>query len=89
MGFSDKLKDLLEKGVDSSRDFIAKAGSQAQVWSEMGRLKIEILQLRSRAQSLMAKLGAETYRLLAERSEPMIGASSEGIAPLLNQLSAI
>lgn len=89
MNFSDKLKGFIEKSVDSSRDFISKAGSQAQVWGEMGRLKIEILQLRSRAQSLTTRLGTEVYRLLVERGEPMIGASTEEIGPLLAQLTQI
>ncbi len=89
MNFSDKLKDLFEKSIDSSREFINKAGSQAQVWGEMGKLKIEILQLRSRAQNTMSKLGTETYRLLVEKGEPMIGMYSEGIASLLDQLKKI
>lgn len=89
MTFSDKLKDLLEKSVDSSRDFLSKAGAQAQVWGEMGKLKVEILQLRSRAQSLMTKLGAETFNLLVEKGEPMIGANSDGLAPLIEQLKKI
>jgi len=89
MNFSDKVKDLLEKSIDSSRDFINKAGTQAQVWSEMGKIKIEILQLRSRAQNTISKLGAEAYSLLVEKGEPMIGVHSEGIAPLIEQLKKI
>lgn len=89
MTFSQKLKDVLEKGLDSSKDFISKAGSQAQVWGEMGKLKFEILQLRTKAQSLTGRLGAEVYELLIEKNEPMIGAYSEGVAPLIEQLKNI
>ena len=89
MTFSEKLKDVLEKGFDSSKDFLAKAGSQAQVWGEMGKLKFEILQLRTKAQSLTGRLGAEVYELLVEKGEPMIGAYSEGVAPLIEQLKNI
>ena len=39
MAFSDKMKDFFEKSFDSSKDFLNKAGAQAQVWSEMGMLK--------------------------------------------------
>jgi hypothetical protein len=89
MAFSDNLRKFLEKSVDSSRDFMNKAGAQAQIWGEMGRLKLEILQLRARAQSLTTKLGANVYELLVEKGEPMIGASSEGIEVLLGQLKVI
>lgn len=89
MAFSDNLKAFFEKSFDSSKDFLNKAGSQAQVWGEMGKLKIEILQLRSKAQSLTSRLGAGVYELLVEKGEPMIGSYSEGIAPLLEQLKTI
>ena len=89
MTFSEKLKSLLEKSVDSSKDFLAKAGSQAQVWGEMGKLKVEILQLRGRAQNLTTKLGAEVYKLLVEKNEPMIGSYTEGIAEILKELKSI
>ncbi|MCE5256745.1 MAG: hypothetical protein LLF89_07865 [Spirochaetaceae bacterium] len=89
MAFSDKLKDILEKSIDSSKDFISKAGSQAQTWGEMGKLKFEVLQNRTKAQSLMARLGAEVYRHLVENNEPLIGYETTGLTPLLEQLKQI
>lgn len=89
MAFSDKMKDFFEKSFDTSKEFLNKAGSQAQVWGEMGRLKVEILQLRAKGQSLTAKLGAGVYELLVEKGEPMIGTYSEGIAPIIEQLKHI
>jgi len=89
MKFSDRMKDLLEKGLDGSKDFLAKAGTQAQIWGEKGKLKFEILQLRSKAQSLTSQLGTQVFELLEEKGEPMIGSQSEGIAPLLQQMKDI
>ena len=89
MTFAERMKQVFEKGLDSSKDFLAKAGSQAQVWGEMGKLKFEILQLRNKAQSLTSRLGAEVYELLVDKGEPMIGVYSEGVAPLIQQLKAI
>lgn len=89
MAFSDNLKSFLGKTFDSSKDFLSKTGSQAQAWGEMGRLKIEILQLRTKAQSLTSRLGANVYELLVEKGEPMIGESSEGISTILGQLKNI
>lgn len=89
MAFSDKMKDFFEKSFDTSKDILNKAGAQAQVWGEMGKLRLEILQLRAKAQSLTAKLGAGVYELLVENGEPMIGTYSEGIAPIIQQLKTI
>ncbi|MCX7775634.1 MAG: hypothetical protein WHT81_03900 [Rectinemataceae bacterium] len=89
MAFSDKLKKFLETSVDASRDFLEKAADQAQVWGEMGKLKIEIIQLRSKAQNLASKVGMEVYNLLIEKQEPMIGASTPEIEPLLRELKEI
>lgn len=89
MAFSDKLKDFFEKSFESSKDFLNKAGAQAQVWGEMGRLRFEILQLRAKARSLTSQLGATVYELLAEKGEPMIGTYTEGVAPILKELKAV
>lgn len=89
MKFSDQMKRILEKSVDVSRDALNKAGAQAQEWGEKGRLKLEIFQLRNRAQRLSATLGTEVYEILVERNEPMIGAYTAGIAPLLEELKGI
>lgn len=89
MAFSDRMKVFFEKSFDSSKDFLSKAGAQAQVWGEKGKLRIEILQLRAKAQSLTSRLGAGVYELLVEKGEPMIGTYSEGIAPLIAELKNV
>lgn len=89
MTFSEKLKKFMETSVDASKEFLEKAADQAQVWGEMGKLKIEILQLRSKAQSLTAKLGAEVYNLLVEKNEPMIGVSTPEIEPLIKEIEEL
>lgn len=86
MTFSEQLKNLLDKGLDASKDILSKAGSQAQVWGEMGRLRFEILQLRSKARTLTTRLGAEVYDLLVKQGEPIIGSTTEGISQILKDL---
>lgn len=89
MNFSEKLKKFMENSVDASKEFLEKAADQAQVWGEMGKLKIEILQLRSKAQSLTTRLGTEVYTLLIEKNEPMIGASSPELEPIIRELEQL
>lgn len=89
MTFSEKLKKFMEASVDASKEFLEKAADQAQVWGEMGKLKIEILQLRSKMQTLTTKLGAEVYTLLVEKNEPMIGRSTPEIEPIIKEIEEL
>jgi hypothetical protein len=89
MKFSEKLKKFMEDSIDASKEFLEKTSDQAQVWGEMGKLKIEILQLRSKAQALTGKLGTEVYTLLVEKNEPMIGSSTPEIEPIIKELEGL
>jgi hypothetical protein len=87
MAFSDKMREMLNKGLSVSKDIVTKAASQAQVWGEMGVLKVEVIQLRSQAEKLSAHLGAEVYAALAERKEAAVTAGSPGLKELLDRIS--
>ncbi|MEN6297206.1 MAG: hypothetical protein ABFC85_08570 [Rectinema sp.] len=89
MNFSEKLKKFMGNSVDASKELLEKAADQAQVWGEMGKLKIEILQLRSKAQTLTARLGTEVYTLLVEKNEPVIGSSTPEIEPIIKELEEL
>jgi hypothetical protein len=87
MTFSEKMRDMMNKGVAASRDIVSKAASQAQTWGEMGVLRVEILQLRSQAEKLTAQLGAEAYAALAERKEPSLSAEAQEVRDLLARIA--
>jgi hypothetical protein len=36
MTFSERMKDLLDQGLEASKDFASKAGEKAQDWGEKG-----------------------------------------------------
>jgi response regulator RpfG family c-di-GMP phosphodiesterase len=74
MAFSDKMNDFLNKGLAGSKELLAKAGAQAQTWSEMGVLKLEILQLKSQTEKESAQLGNAVYAAFVERSVAQISA---------------
>jgi threonine dehydratase len=89
MTFSEKMREMLNKGMAASQDIIAKAASQAKTWGEMGALKVEILQLRSQAEKLTAQLGAETYAALAERKEASVSVDDPAIRELLVRITEL
>jgi hypothetical protein len=89
MAFSDKMLDMLNKGMAVSKDIVSKAAAQAQVWGEMGVLKVEVVQLRTQARQLTAKLGAEVYAAFAERKEKSVAADSPALSELVARISEI
>jgi hypothetical protein len=87
MAFSDKLTEMMNKGMAASREVMSKATAQAQTWGEMGVLKVEVIQLRSQAEKLTAQLGAEVYAAFAERREASIAATSRPVQELVGRIS--
>jgi len=89
MTFSEKMREMLNKGMTASQEIFSKAAAQAKTWGEMGALKVEILQLRSQAEKLTAQLGAETYAALAERKEASVSVDDPAIRELLVRITEL
>jgi hypothetical protein len=89
MAFSDKLRGMVNTGMAASREIVSKATAQAQTWGEMGVLKVEIVQYRSQAEKLTAKLGAEAYAAFAERKEPSLAANDPAVSELVGRIAEL
>lgn len=89
MTFSEKMRDMVNKGMAVSREAVSKAGAQAQVWGEMGVVKVEILQYRSQAEKLTTQLGAEVYSTFAEKGQKTLSADSPAIRDLIAKISEL
>ncbi len=89
MTYSEKIQDLMNKGIAASKEALAKASSQAQTWGEMGLLKVEVVQHRSQAEKLVAQLGAEAYAAFAERGEPSLAADAPKVKALLARITEL
>lgn len=89
MAFSDKMLDMVNKGMAASRTIVSKASSQAHTWGEMGVLKVEVVQLRAQAEQLTTQLGAEVYAAFAERKEPSLSADSPTIRDIIDRIAEI
>jgi uncharacterized protein YxjI len=63
MTFAEKMRGLINKGVGVSSDLAAKASGKAKELGAMGMVKLEIVQLESKAGKLIAKLGKEIERV--------------------------
>ena len=89
MPFSDGLKEILDQGLAASKEFAIKAGAKAQDLGERGILMLEIKQLESQAQKILARLGTETYLAFAERDQPVIERETVEFRTILNELAAL
>jgi hypothetical protein len=89
MTFLEKMRGLMENGVEASRDFVSKAGAKAQDLSEKGVLKLEIMQLEGQASRLLTKLGAEFYAAALERREISVSVDQPVVKGLLAEIAAV
>ncbi len=89
MSFSERMRDMIDKGLDASRDFAKKAGEKAKELGEKGVLKLEIAQLESRAEKLVAKLGAEVYTSMVDRNMATVSRDTAAISGILKQIEEL
>ena len=89
MSFSERMRDMIDKGLDASRDFAKKAGEKAKELGEKGVLKLEIAQLESRAEKLVAKLGAEVYAGMVDRNQQTVSRDDAAVSSMLRQIEEL
>jgi len=85
----EKASDWGEKGYRASRDFLNKAGAKAQELGTKGVLTVEIKQLEGQAQKLLARLGAEAYRVFAEEGGDSIPVENPVFKSLLAEIGGV
>ncbi|MDR3276702.1 MAG: hypothetical protein LBT11_05780 [Treponema sp.] len=85
----EKAQDWGERGFHVSKDFVFKAGAKAQDLGERGVLMLEIKQLESQAQKLLARLGSEVYTQLVEQNAPSLDAAGPAVKSLLAELAVL
>jgi hypothetical protein len=89
MSFGDKMKEYFGKGLETSRDLMAKAGAKAQDLGEKGVLKLELAQLQGQAQKLMGRLGTEVYTAFTEKGSPTVSSEDPEISALVVQITEL
>ena len=89
MSFSERMKELIDRGLVASRDFAKKAGEKAKELGEKGLLKIDIAQLESHAEKLIAKLGAEVYASMVDRNVETVSRDTAAISSILKEIEGL
>jgi len=89
MTFAEKMKDMVDKGLAASRDLAKKASDKARELGTKGVIKLEIVQLESQAEKLVAKLGAEVYAGLVERGAVSVTRDDPAISGVLKEIEGL
>jgi hypothetical protein len=89
MAFSDKMRDLIDKGMAASKDLARKAGEKAKELGAKGALKLEIMQQQSHAEKLIAKLGNEVYSTLVEKDQATVSRNTPAIRDVLQEIEKV
>ncbi|MDR0324133.1 MAG: hypothetical protein LBI12_06790 [Treponema sp.] len=89
MTFSERMKEVLEQGWAASKEMAAKAGAKAQDLGERGMMMLEVKQLESQAQKLIARLGSETYIAFTEQDKSSIDREAVEFRTILDEIAVV
>lgn len=87
MTFSERMREMLDQGVEASKDLAAKAGAKAKDLGERGILALEIKQLEGQAQKLLGRLGNVAYQAFTERNLDSVGKDMPEVRVILSELA--
>ncbi|MGA2613852.1 MAG: hypothetical protein ABSG38_10395 [Spirochaetia bacterium] len=89
MTFGEKARGVFNRGVSASRDLTKKARGKAKELSAMGVVKLEIMQLESHVEKLIAKLGKEVYMTLVDKNHATVSRETPSIRRILNEIEEL
>ncbi len=89
MDFNERMKQVFDRGLESSRDLFSKAREKAHDLGEKGVLKFEIMQLESQAEKLMAKLGTRCYEALTQEGADSVSLDTSGVHDLISEIDQV
>jgi len=89
MTFGEKARGVFNRGVSASRDLTKKARGKAKELSAMGVVKLEIMQLESHVEKLIAKLGNEVYMTLVDKNHATVSRETPSIRRILNEIEEL
>ncbi len=89
MDFWARMKDTLDKGIETSRDLYGRAREKAQDLTDRGILRFEINQLDSEAEKLIAKLGSRAFEVLVTEGQTTVSRKTAGMHELIDEIVAV
>ncbi|TVQ23142.1 MAG: hypothetical protein EA383_14610 [Spirochaetaceae bacterium] len=87
MDFWTRMKQTVDKGVETSHDLFEKAKERAQDLSRTGVLKYELMQLEDQAGKQLARLGTAAYEVL--QNGKAFTTDNEGVSEIMEEISSL
>ena len=87
MSFWDRMEEVVNQGLESSREAIGKAKEKARDLGEKGLLRYEISQIERQAEKKFSQLGAAAYEKLVVKDQATV--SREAVAELLDDIQEL
>ncbi len=87
MDFWTRMKQTVDKGVETSHDLFEKAKERAQDLSRTGVLKYELMQLEDQAGKQLARLGTAAYEVL--QNGKAVTMDNEGVSEIMDEISSL
>jgi hypothetical protein len=89
MKFSERMQEVINKGVATTKDLLGKAGEKAKELGTKGSIKLDIMSLQSHAEKLIAKLGNEVYMALVEKNQASVSKDAAPFDGILKEIEAL
>ncbi len=86
MKFSDRMQEVINKGVAGTKELLGKAGEKAKELGQKGAIKLDIFSLQAHAEKLIAKMGHEAYVAFTDKDQASVSRDAEPFAGLLKEL---
>ncbi len=86
MGFQDKLKKTVSKGIEQSRHIFSAAKDKARELGDAGILRFEIHQLEDKLKKQEQLLGSTVYSLFTEEGKQSLTKRSAGVKEVIETM---
>ncbi len=87
MSFWDRMEQIVNQGLESSREVLGKAKEKARDLGEKGLLRYEITQIERQAEKKFSQLGATVYERLILKDQATV--SKEAVKELLDDVQEL
>ena len=87
MGFWERMEEVVNQGLESSREVLVRARAKAKDLGEMGLLRFEINQIERQAEKKFSQLGAAVYEKLVLKKQATV--SREAVAEILQDVQEL
>ena len=89
MNFFDRMKNVINQGLEMSKDALNVAAEKAKEMGERGVLRYEISKLEKDVEKNLALIGTNVYNLLVKQGKDSVNKDTTEIKQLLDEVKSL